>query len=205
MLAFTKSNLTLKFAPADRRDAPLTSTLCQMNPNSELLGQYRTALNRIQLAYASVVLWSHPCVPDLFRALYDKMPERVRLFPDVTRMVGDEPAMKIVCDDLYFLACRSALTDLLPISKSYCHSTGQLDKLKAQPWFTFWRILRNNFAHDMKFNFNPAERALVPVTWSGVTIDLSMNGQPLKHGQLSYAKMKDLVETAQSFLLRNVA
>lgn len=57
----------------------------------------------------------------------------------------------------------------------------------------------------MQFNFNPAERALVPVTWSGVTIDLSMNGQPLKHGQLSNAKMKDPVETAQLFLLRDVA
>ena len=46
---------------------------------------------------------------------------------------------------------------------------------------------------------------MLPITWSGVTIDLSMNGQPLKHGQMSYAKMKELIEAAQSFLLRDVA
>jgi hypothetical protein len=176
-----------------------------MNPDSEILGQYRTALNRIQLAYASVLLWSYPEVPGLFRGLYDEMPERLRLFPDAARLVGDEVTMKIACNDLYALAYRSALTDLFPVTKSYCFSTGQLEKLKAQPWFTFWRILRNCFAHDMKFNFNPAERALLPISWSGVTIDLSMNGQPLMHGQMSYAKMKELIETAQSFLANDVS
>lgn len=176
-----------------------------MKPESELLGQYRTALNRIQLAYASLVLWSYPDTPGVFDAIHSAMPDHLRLFPDVERLVHDETTMKIACEDLYALAYRSALTDLLPLTKTYCHETGQMDKLKAQPWFQFWRILRNCFAHDMKFNFNPAERAMLPITWSEATIDLSMNGQPLKHGQMSYAKMKELIENAQSFLLRDVA
>lgn len=176
-----------------------------MKPESELLGQYRTALNRIRLAYASLVLWSYPDTRGVFDAIHGAMPDQLHLFPDVGRLVHDEATMKIACEDLYTLAYRSALTDLLPLTKTYCHKTGQINKLKAQPWFQFWRILRNCFAHDLKFNFNPAERAMLPITWSGVTIDLSMNGQPLKHGQMSYAKMKELIETAQSFLLRDVA
>ena len=176
-----------------------------MKPESELLGQYRTALNRIQLAYASLVLWSYPDTPRVFDAIYGAMPDKLRLFPDVERLVHDDATLKIACEDLYTLAYRSALTDLLPVTKTYCYKTGQLDKLKAQPWFQFWRILRNCFAHDMKFNFNPAERAMLPVTWSEVTIDLSMNGQALKHSQMSYAKMKELIESALSFLLRDVA
>lgn len=175
-----------------------------MKPDSELLGQYRTALNRIQLAYASLILWSYPDIPRVFDQIHDAMPDHVRLFPDVSRLVHDDATMRIACEDLYTLAYRSALTDLLPLTKSYCHATGQIDKLKAQPWFQFWRILRNCFAHDLKFNFNPTERALLPVVWSGVTIDLSMNGQPLRHGQMSYAKMKELIEAAQIFLLRDV-
>lgn len=65
----------------------------------------------------------------------------------------------------------------------------------------------NCFAHDMvfNFNFNPAERAMLPVTWSGVTIDESMNRKPLTHGQMPYAKVHELIEAAQSFLLRDVA
>ena len=176
-----------------------------MDPTSDLIGQYRTALNRIQLAYATLVLWSHSDVPGVFDAIHDAMDTKLHLFPDVKRLVHDEKSMTIAIEDLYMLAYRSALTDLFPSTKAYCHTTGQLDKLKAQPWFTFWRTLRNCFAHEMAFNFNPAERALLPVTWSGVTIDLSMNGKPLTLGNMSYAKMLELVETAQSFLLRDVS
>lgn len=176
-----------------------------MDSASQLLGQYRTALNRIHLAYASLVFWCHPDSAQVFESIYDTMNAQLHLFPAAKRLVHDETAMKIACDDLYVLAYRSALTDLLSTTKTYCQSTGQLDKLKAQPWFSFWRILRNYFAHDMTFNFNPAERAMLPITWSGVTIDLSMNGKALTHGQMSFAKMLELVETAQSFLLRDVA
>lgn len=176
-----------------------------MDPTSNLLGQYRTALNRIHLAYASLVFWCYPDSARIFESIHDAIDEKLHLFPAAKRLVRDETAMKIACDDLYVLAYRSALTDLLPITKTYCQRTGQLEKLKAQPWFPFWRILRNYFAHDMTFNFNPAERAMLPVTWSGVTIDLAMNGKALTHGQMSYAKMLELIETAQSFLLRDVA
>ena len=176
-----------------------------MELTSELIGKYRTALNRIQLAYASLMLWNYPDTPNVFDAIHDAMDARLHLFPDVKRLVRDEKSMRIACEDLYMLAYRSALTDLFTATKTYCHTTGQLVNLKAQPWFSFWRILRNCFSHDMVFNFNPAERALLPVTWSGVTIDLSMNGKPLTHGQMSYAKMIELIETAQSFLLRDVA
>ncbi|MBE0547364.1 MAG: hypothetical protein IH627_06880 [Rubrivivax sp.] len=176
-----------------------------MNEASPLIGQYRTALNRIELAYASLVLWSYPDTPDYFDAIHDALDPKLQLFPTVKRLVHDEKTMKIATDDLYMFAYRSALTDLFPLTKLYCHETGQLDKLKAQPWFIFWRILRNCFAHDLVFNFNPAEKALLPVKWSGVTIDESMNKKPLTHGQMSYAKMLELIQTSKSFLLRDVA
>jgi hypothetical protein len=183
----------------------LPQTLGHMKADSALIGQYRTAINRIQLAYATLVVWSYPDTADFFEAVHDAMDSKLQLFPDVKRLVRDEKAMKIACEDAYMLAYRSALNDLLPLTKSYCHESGQLELLKAQPWFPFWRILRNCFSHDLIFNFNTAERALLPITWAGVTIDLSMNGQPLKHGRMSYAKMLELINTAQSFLLRDVA
>lgn len=175
-----------------------------MNEASPLIGQYRTAINRIQLAYASVVLWSYPDTPAVFDAIYDTISEEVKIFPNVKQLVHDEKTMKIATDDLYMNAYRSALTDLFPLTKLYCHETCQLDKLKSQPWFIFWRILRNCFAHDLIFNFNSAEKGMLPVTWNGVTIDESMNKKPLTHGQMSYAKMLELLETAKRFLLTDV-
>ena len=176
-----------------------------MNNDSELLGQYRTAIHRIELAYASLVLWSYPDIPNVFNQIHEAMGAEVKIFPEVGKLVNDQKTMKIACDDMYMLAYRSALTDLFPFTKNYCFSTGQIEKLKAQPWFQFWRILRNCFAHDMKFNFNPTERAMLPVTWSGITIDESMNNKPLNHGQMSYAKMLELIKAAQSFLRSDVA
>lgn len=172
---------------------------------SELLGVYRTSMNRIQLCYASLVLWSYPETLSFFERLYEQMDGIPKPFPDIVALLHDDKSMRIACEELYISAHRSALTDLFPLTKSYCHETGQLDKLKAQPWFQFWRILRNCFAHDMRFNFNNDEKALLPVTWSGVTIDISMNNKPLLHGQCSREKLRELVETANAFLVRELS
>lgn len=152
----------------------------------ELLGCYVTAMNRIQIVYASLFLWAHPDTPQFFDALYDEI--RVELktnFPAVKDFLRDTVATKIACEQLYDMAHRAALNELFPLTKTYCRETNQVDKLKAQPWFPLWALLRNCFAHDMIFNFNRHERSILPVTWSGVTIDELMNGKPLTHGNCS--------------------
>jgi len=172
---------------------------------SELLGIYRTSLNHIQLTYASLVLWSYPDTPDFFDSLHQEMPELPNFYPGLSGFLHDEVAMRIACEELYASAHRAALKDLFALTKLYCHETGQMPKLKGQPWFQFWRIVRNCFAHSMKFNFNPDEKAQLPVSWSGVTIDLSMNGQSLTHGQFSYEKLRELINTAYNFLANEAA
>jgi hypothetical protein len=170
-----------------------------------LLGVYRTAANHIQLTYASLVLWSYPDTPAFFEQLYALMENIPEAFPEMSSFLHNEQALRIACEELYNSAHRSALKDLFQFTKRYCNETGQIDNLKAQPWFQFWRIIRNCFAHDMVFNFNKDEKALLPVCWSGVTIDLSMNGKPLTHGQRSYEKMRELFDTAHMFITRDVA
>jgi hypothetical protein len=172
---------------------------------NHLLGVYRTASNHIQLTYASLVFWSYPDAPAMFEQLYAHMENIPRPFPDLSSFLHEERALRVACEELYNSAHRSALKDLFPLTKLYCHETGQLEKLKSQPWFQFWRILRNCFAHDMVFNFNKDEKALLPVSWSGVTIDIGMNGKPLTHGQCSYEKMRELFDTAREFISRDVA
>jgi hypothetical protein len=120
-------------------------------------------MNHIQLTYASLVLWSYPDTPAFFEELYGKMEGIPKPFPDVVALVHDQVAMRIASEELYDSAHRSALKDLFPLTKLYCHETNQLDRLKAQPWFQFSRILRNCFAHDMVFNFNKDEKPLLPV------------------------------------------
>ncbi len=170
-----------------------------------LLGLYQTKLNHIQLTYASLVLWSYPDTPLFFDALHAELKDIPRFFPKVSLLIHDEAAMRIACEELYDSAHRSAIKELFPLTKLYCHQTGQLQALKSQPWFQFWRILRNCWSHDMTFNFNPDEKELLPVTWSGVTIDLSMNGKPITHGHCSREKLRELIETANTYVAEKLA
>ena len=170
-----------------------------------LLGLYRTKLNHIQLTYASLVLWAYPDTPRFFKELHAEMSGIPKPFPNLLDLLNDETAMRISCEELYDSAHRSAIKELFPLTKLYCQNTGQLQVLKSQPWFQFWRILRNCWSHDMTFNFNPDEKALLPVTWSGVTLDISMNGQQLTHGQCSRDKLRELIETAQNYVSQQLA
>jgi hypothetical protein len=176
-----------------------------METKAHLLGIYRTAVNRVQFTYASLVLWAYPDTPDYFEAIYETFPEEVKPHAHVLDLVRNEVELKIAGEQLYDTSYRAALNDLLALTKEYCHATGQLERLKAQAWYPLWYLLRNCFAHDMKFNFNPTERKMLPVTWRGVTIDISMNRRQLTHGQCSRAKMLELLEAAQAFVERDVA
>lgn len=165
-----------------------------------LLGLYRTKLNHIQLTYASLVLWSYPDTPQFFEKLHAEMTEFPKPFQNLPTLLNDETAMRIACEELYDSAHRSAIKELFTLTKLYCNHTGQLQPLKSQPWFQFWRIIRNCWSHDMTFNFNPDEKVFLPITWSGVTIDISMNGKQLTHGRCSREKLRELIETAQSYI-----
>ena len=54
------------------------------------------------------------------------------------------------------------------------------------------------------FWFNPDEKSKIPVEWSGVTIDISMNGRELKRGDCPYEKIRELIEIAQRFVQNEI-
>lgn len=172
---------------------------------SHLLGIYRTKLNHIKLAYACLVLWNDPVMPQYFEMLRRKWRDIPQLFPDISNLVHDSVSMKIACEELYDSAHRSAIKELFTFTKRYCSLTGQLDLLKTQPWYQFWRIIRNCWAHDMIFCFSNEEKKMLPVTWSGITIHLRMDGKNLTHGICSREKLRELLEEATTFISLQLA
>lgn len=165
-----------------------------------LLGLYQTKQNHIELTYASLILWSYPDMPIFFDKLHSELEDFPRFFPNVSSFIHNSEAMRIACEELYESAHRSAIKELFSLTKHYCHKSGQFQTLKSQPWYEFWRILRNCWSHDMTFNFNSNEKALLPITWSGVSIDLTMNANHLTHGQCSREKLQELIKTANIFV-----
>lgn len=166
----------------------------------ELLGSYQTKMNHIQLSYASLVLWSYDDVRSFFEQLHGELDDNIKVFPSVINLVKDKTNMRIALEDLYQSAYRSAVVELCSLTKLYCRQTGQLQCLKAQPWFQFLLVIRNCWSHDMTFNLNPNEKSKLPLTWSGITLDESINGKSLTHGDLSYKKLYELLQTGQKYV-----
>ena len=172
---------------------------------SYLLGIFDTKLNHITLCYASMVLWAYPDTKHYFSQIHTATIGKSKLFPNVNKLIGNDRSLRIATEELYSSAHRSAIKDLFPMVKKYCHDSGQLDILKEQNWFEFWWVLRNCWSHDMTFNFNPAEMKRLPIRWLNISITKELNGRPLTHGQCSYEHLRLLIETARAFIHENLA
>ena len=61
---------------------------------------------------------------------------------------------------------RNLLTVSWEIVGDYCKNTRQDPKLRNQPWYQFFRIIRNSLSHDFRFNV-PKDRAgnFLTATW----------------------------------------
>ena len=71
---------------------------------------------------------------------------------------------------------RNFTLDYFESLKAYCRETDQQSKLKSQPWYQFVRMMRNSLTHDRHWRFNPHDKTLLPVSWRGKTIAISMDG-----------------------------
>ena len=169
-----------------------------------LLGRFRTALNSCTLAYASMILWAYEDTPTYFDRLYEVL-DVPKPHDDVSGLVNDKVAMRIAMEALYDTAHQAALKDLFELTKSYFHATGQTALLKSQPWYQFWRMLRNGLSHGFVLNYNEYDQKLLPVAWGGITLDISLNGKVLTHGTLSREKLRELLEAVSSFIRQSAA
>lgn len=172
----------------------------------DLLGIFRTAQNNCKLVYASLVLFAHEDMPSTYAkwsgALNIPRPFDER---DVIALLHDRNVSKIAFSELYDTVHRAALKELFEITKHYCTTTGQTSVLTAQPWYQFWRILRNCFSHDFRFRFSAYDIKKLPVSWRAVAIDRSMEGKQLTHGVLSREELLRFIEDVRTFVESKLA
>lgn len=74
---------------------------------------------------------------------------------------------------------RNLFKESFRITQAYCHSSSQLSALKANEWYEFSRIIANTLSHNFRLEFRPYDLSRLPVSYKGVTIDSSLNGQPI--------------------------
>lgn len=69
---------------------------------------------------------------------------------------------------------RNFTLDCFEAVRSYCEETNQSDKLKAQTWYEFTRMMRNSLTHTQRWHFRKYDRDRLPVKWRNKTIELAM-------------------------------
>lgn len=167
----------------------------------DLVGIFRTSHNNCKLVYASMVLFAHDDMPSIYRQWSDAL-NIPKPFDErqIVALLNDRSVSKIAFSELYDTVHRAALKELFEITKHYCETTNQSKLLVGQSWYQFWRVLRNCFSHDFRFRFNEYDKRQLPVTWLGITIDISMEGKVLTHGILSREQLLGLLDDVRKFV-----
>jgi hypothetical protein len=172
----------------------------------DLVGMFRTAHNNCKLVYATLVLFGH----EDMAAFYAQWSASLRILKpydeaELLALLHDRDILKHACGQLYDTVHRTALTEMFEMTKAYCQETSQDAILTAQPWYQFWRIIRNCFSHDFRFTFRDYDKKQLPITWSGVTLDLSLEAKPLTQGTLPRQKLLALLDEVKTFVEKGLA
>lgn len=167
----------------------------------ELVGIFRTSHNNCKLVYASMVLFAHDEMPSFYKQWSEAL-DIPRPFDEreIVALLDDRAVSKIAFSELYDTVHRAALKELFEVTKYYCETTNQSKLLAGQSWYQFWRVLRNCLSHDFRFRFNEHDKAKLPVTWSSIKIDISMEGKALTHGILSREQLLRLLGDVREFV-----
>jgi hypothetical protein len=59
--------------------------------------------------------------------------------------------------------------------KAQCDTIGQVGAFKACGWYQFARMVRNALTHDQSWHFSKYDKSVLPVSWNGKIIELTMN------------------------------
>jgi hypothetical protein len=169
----------------------------------ELLGVFRTCENNCKLAYASMVLFAYEDTSNYYSSLHKELSFEPP-YCGIDELLKDEKTLKIASGQLYDSVHMNSIRDLFELTKKYCKKTNQQNKLTAMPWYQFWRILRNCFSHNFKFEFDEYDQKKLPVSWGGVTIDVSFEGRNLTHGNFSREKIWVFLSEVREFIAKEL-
>ena len=107
---------------------------------------------------------------------------------------------------LWFLPSLNKLlvTESFEAVKDFCAKSNTSKELKAEPWYEFARIIRNNLSHTFRFEFKKHDKKMLPVSWRGLAIDLNMDGKSLDLNFFGHKEGVQLVLDMEDFITNRV-
>ena len=173
-----------------------------------ILGQVQTIKNNYALAQAGIALLALPDararLHDVFSLLHEHPETQGICYIDY--IFEDYDLLKLATREFRNAVLRNCMKELFELVKLYGHETNQTQIIEAAPWYQFLRTVRNCLSHDMKFRFGRHQLKQLPISWSGLTIDASMQDRELPmRGLLSREKTLELIHAVIDYIKRECA
>lgn len=173
----------------------------------QLRGQLQTVKNNFALVQLGIALMAEPDALDRFKRTLEAVtghPE-VGSFSYIGYVFLDDALLKHATKEFRNSVLRNCLKEAFELVKAYGEESQQTATVEAAPWYGFLRIIRNCLSHDMHLRFTKHDLKQLPVSWAGLTIDASMNNQPLQSKDfLSRARAVELIDAVIAYVEQHV-
>jgi len=167
---------------------------------NELISQLENAKNTYILGLAAISLFSNEKVYPILDESHAKFGTYTVEFKQVKNLLTKPTDLGIAVKEFLTSQIRALIKESFELIKNYCDQTNQISKFKAKPWYQFARMIRNCLSHNFKFEFRDYDKRLLPVSWKGKTIDVSMDGSHLELKFFGYVESWETFMEYQTFV-----
>lgn len=150
---------------------------------------------------------SQPNAPKIFEQVLETVKDHPETndFAYISYVYGNDDLLKLAMGQFRNSVLRGCLKEMFESVKDYGELHGQASVMQAAPWYRFLRMIRNSLSHDMRFHFNGYDLKQLPVSWSSLTIDASMQNQLLQMRDfLSKQKAVQLIDEVIDYVEKHV-
>ena len=170
---------------------------------SLILGRVQTIRNNYALAQAGIALLALPDARTRLDQVFSSLQEypEIQAIRYIDYVFENDDLLKLATGQFRKAILRNCMKEIFEQVKLYGRETNQMQLVEAAPWYRFLRIIRNCLSHDMKLHFRSYDLKQLPVSWSGLIIDASMQNLQLPmRGFLSREKALELVDAVIDYL-----
>ena len=174
---------------------------------AELRGKLQTIKNNYALIQAGIMFLAQPDAItkfDEYLAELSAHPE-AQSFGYIRYVFESDELLALATNQLRKSVLRNCLKEMFELVKTYGLETNQIKLLRASPWYQFLRMIRNSLSHDFCVRYNENDLKQLPITWSGLTLTVTMNGGELPMaGFLTRMKTLELMDDVILYIEQHV-
>jgi hypothetical protein len=185
--------------------APLNKALDNMPDKVALRGQLQTIKNNYALAQFGIALMAEEGAVNRFKAALEMLSGNPELatFSYITYVFENDQLLRHATQQFRGSVMRNCLKETFELVKLYGEETNQSTVVAQADWYQFLRIVRNCLSHDMRLQFRKNDLKRLPVMWSDITIDSSMQGEPLPDA-LTRSRTTELMDSVIHHMEKHV-